>query len=74
MIVSSQNGDASSTLPIPDPNGLIIGSGKDPRMLMMEEDSTNVVEMTLEVGGSAMRLRVGRGRRRCGEWEREREE
>jgi len=35
-------------LPIPYPYRLVVGAGKDPGQLMVEENSTNVVKVTIE--------------------------
>lgn len=47
MIMPRQDGDALPTLPIPNPNGLIIRSGEDPRVLVVKVDGADVVEMAV---------------------------
>jgi hypothetical protein len=45
MVVSGQDGDTSPRLPIPNPDSLIIRSRDDPRVLSVEKDSSNIVEI-----------------------------
>jgi hypothetical protein len=46
--MSSHGAYKSSVLPIPYPNSLIVGRRDDPRQLVVEEDSSNVIEMAGE--------------------------
>ena len=46
VVVSSQNTNNSSSLPIPDSDGLIIRSTQDPRVLLMEKSRSDVIQMT----------------------------
>lgn len=45
MVVSGQDGDTCPRLPIPDPDSLIIRSRDDPRVLSMEKDGSDIVEI-----------------------------
>lgn len=45
MGVPSQHGYTSPTLPVPDPNRLIIRRTDNPRRLAMEEYGANVIDM-----------------------------
>lgn len=45
MIVSSQNGNALTRLPVPNANGLIIRSGYNPGVFMMKKHGSNVVQV-----------------------------
>lgn len=38
MVVARQDGDTLSTLPVPNANGLVVGGGQDPGMLVVEVD------------------------------------
>jgi hypothetical protein len=49
VIVPSKNRDAVSGLPVPNTDGLVIGSRDDPRMLMVEVHSANVIDVPKEV-------------------------
>lgn len=46
MIVPSQNANTVSALPIPYSNSLIIRRTQDPRVLVVEEGGSNVIQMT----------------------------
>jgi hypothetical protein len=46
----------SSVLPIPYPDGLVIGARQNPWQLMMKEDSPNIVQMSCQ--GKQTPLRV----------------
>lgn len=48
VVVTGEDGDARSALPIPDANGLIVGGTEYPRVFMVEEDGADVVEMAVE--------------------------
>lgn len=48
MRVASQDGNAETILPVPDPDCLIVGAGDNPRQLQMEFNSAHVVQMALE--------------------------
>lgn len=45
VIVSRENADASTALPVPDPDSLIVRGAEDPRILVMEDRRPDVVEM-----------------------------
>lgn len=62
VVVARQYGDTLPTLPVPDPNGLIIRSREDPRVLVVEVDGADVVEVTVEGEETATGL-VAVGRR-----------
>lgn len=38
VVVARQDGDTLSTLPVPNANGLVVGGGQDPGMLVVEVD------------------------------------
>lgn len=59
-----EDGDALSTLPVPDSDSLIIGSRDDPRVLVMEEDGSNIVEIWDEESRGEVRLEGDRGLRK----------
>lgn len=46
MIVAGQHRNASARLPIPDANGLIVGGAQNPRIFVMEECRSDVIQMT----------------------------
>jgi len=48
MIVAGKNGNTGTRLPVPYTNCLVVGSGKDPRVLMMKSYCSDVVEMPQE--------------------------
>lgn len=58
MIVTRENRDTSSGLPIPDPDGLIVGSRQDPGIFMVEHRGTYVVQMSQEMEQTAFELVV----------------
>lgn len=45
VVVTCENGNTSSTLPVPYPDSLIIGSRDDPRVLLVEETRSNIVKI-----------------------------
>lgn len=45
VVVSRQNGNTRPRLPVPDPDSLIVRSRDDPRVLSMEEDRSDIVEI-----------------------------
>lgn len=48
MIMTSEDRDALTRLPIPDSDGLIVGGRENPRMLAMKRDRSNVIQMTMQ--------------------------
>lgn len=48
MIVSGQDTDASSTLPVPNPDCLIVRGTQDPWVLVMKNGRSDVVQVTEE--------------------------
>lgn len=58
VVVTSEDGNASTTLPVPDSNRLIIRGRQDPRLLVMEVDCSNIVEMAIEGVVASPRLVV----------------
>lgn len=45
MIVAWQHTDASSALPVPNANRLIVGGRDDPRILVVEHGGADVIQM-----------------------------
>lgn len=37
-----------SVLPVPNPNGLVVGTRDNPRKLMMKEDCANIIQMSIQ--------------------------
>ncbi|KAJ0614889.1 hypothetical protein HanPSC8_Chr02g0059031 [Helianthus annuus] len=58
MIVSGQNRNASTRLPVPDTDSLIITSANDPRILMMKLNGPDIIEMAEKSKQTAMKLVV----------------
>lgn len=50
VIVTGQDRNTSPALPIPYSDGLVIGSRKNPRVLVVEEDRSDIVKMALQGG------------------------
>lgn len=48
VVVAGENGNALARLPVPDPDRLVVGSGEDPGVLVVEVDGADVVEVTVE--------------------------
>lgn len=48
VIVAGHGADQRPVLPIPYPDGLIVGGGDDPWQLVVEKDGPHVVEMPVE--------------------------
>ena len=48
VVVAGEDGDAGPGLPVPDPDGLVIGRGEDPRVGVVEEDGADVVQVAVE--------------------------
>lgn len=57
VIVSSYYANARTALPVPDPDGLVVGSTENPRILVMEHSGSDVVQVT-EQGEDAPSLLV----------------
>ena len=58
VVVTGENGDARTTLPITDANGFVVRGTEDPRMFMVEEDGAYVVEVAVESEETFARLVV----------------
>lgn len=58
MIVSGENGDTSSRLPVPNANRLIVAGAHDPRVLVMELYGANVIEVSKESEQAPVKLVV----------------
>lgn len=48
MRMTSKDGYTRTILPVPDADGLVVRCGYNPRALMVEVDSSDVVEMAVE--------------------------
>jgi len=46
MVVSSEDTNARSALPVPDADCLVVGSTQDPRIFMVEKGGTDVIQMS----------------------------
>ena len=46
VVVACEDADAVSRLPVPNANCLIVGTTDDPRILMMEEGGSDIIQMT----------------------------
>ena len=56
VIVAGQDGNAASTLPVPNSDGLIIRAGQHPRILMMKHGGPDVIQMAQEVKEASLLL------------------
>lgn len=45
VIMTSHGANERTILPIPYPDGLIIGTRDDPRQFMVKEDSSHIIQM-----------------------------
>lgn len=58
MIMAWKYANASSALPVPYANRLIVGSGHDPRILVVEHCRADIIQMTQEGENAALLLVV----------------
>jgi hypothetical protein len=73
VVMPRQDRDTCPTLPVPDPNRLVVRRRDDPRLFGVEVDGTDVVEVAVESEEAAagfVAARVGKwnrwgGRFRC---------
>lgn len=48
VVVPSHGADQTAVLPVPDTDRLVIGATQDPGELVVEEDSADVVQMSVQ--------------------------
>lgn len=58
MVVTGENANAGSRLPVPYANCLIVGSGKHPRVLVVENCCADVIQMTQKSEDASLLLVV----------------
>ena len=58
VVVPCEDGDAVSALPVPDADGLVVGGGEDPGVLVVEHRRPDVVQVAHQVEQAALLLVV----------------
>lgn len=58
VVVSREDGDAVAGLPVPYPDGLIVGRREDPGILVVEHGGSDVVEVSHQVEEAPLELVV----------------
>lgn len=58
VVMTGQDSDTVTRLPVPDTDGLIVGTTEDPWVFVVEVDSTNVIQVSCECELTATRLVV----------------
>ena len=58
VVVAGENADARPRLPVPDPNGLIVGGRENPGVFVVEHRRPDVVQMAQQVEQASLLLIV----------------
>ena len=58
VVVSGEDGDAVAALPVPDADGLVVGGGEDPGVLVVEHRGPDVVQVAHQVEQATLLLVV----------------
>lgn len=56
MIMARQNGNAVTTLPVPDANRLVVRGANYPGIFMVEEDGANIIQVAVQCEEAATRF------------------
>jgi len=58
VVMSGEDGDTVSRLPVPDTDGLIVGTTKDPWIFVVKVNGANVIQVSCESELTTTRLVV----------------